>query len=192
MRAYRDDPWTLSLAQLPRVYLDDGSDVLSGNLGDASPMVGQAATDFTLRSLVQEKFRLSENHGRVVVLDFWASWCGPCVQTMPLVEQAVADAGSDHVQLVAINIQEPVARVQAAVDRLQMSSTVLLDVDGQVAAAYQANAIPQTVIIDRAGNVTHVFVGGGARFVAHFKEALETVVAMPEAGPPVDAAQSTE
>lgn len=185
-RAYRDDPWTLSLAQLPRVYLDDGGDTLSGNLGDASPMVGQAATDFALQSLAGDKFRLSDHRDRVVVLDFWASWCGPCVQTMPLVEEAVTELGSDKVQLVAVNIQEPATRVQAAVDRLQMSSTVLLDIDGQVAAAYQANAIPQTVIIDRAGNVTHVFVGGGARFVAHFKEALETVAAMPGGGSSVD------
>ena len=186
VRAYRDDPWTLSLAQLPRVYMDDGSEPLSGNLGDASPMVGHVATEFTLQTLAGEKFRLSDHRDRVVVLDFWASWCGPCVQTMPLVEEAVAELGSDKVQLVAINIQEPAARVQAAVDRLQMSSTVLLDIDGQVAGAYQANAIPQTVIIDRGGNVTHVFVGGGARFVAHFKEALQTVAATPGDGSPVD------
>ncbi len=183
VRQYRADPWTLSLAQLPRVYTDEGGDASANNLGDASPMVGQAATDFTLQSLAGEKFNLNSNRDRVVVLDFWASWCGPCVQTMPLVEEAVGDLGADKIQLVAVNIQEPASRVQAAVDRLQMSSTVLLDVDGQVAAAYQATAIPQTVIIDRGGNVTHVFVGGGARFVAQFKQALETVVNMPHAGP---------
>jgi len=110
------------------------------------------------------------------VLDFWASWCGPCVQTMPLVEEAVAELGSDKVQLVAVNIQETAARAQAAVERLKMTSTVLLDSDGQTAAAYAANAIPQTVIIDRAGKVTHVFVGGGPKFVAQFKQALVAVV----------------
>ena len=179
VREYQANPWTLSLAQLPRVYADDGSEASTSSLGDASPMVGQAATDFTLQSLAGDKFNLNSHRDRVVVLDFWASWCGPCVQTIPLVEEAVADLGADKIQLVAVNIQEPANRVQAAVDRLQMSSTVLLDVDGQVAAAYEANAIPQTVIIDRGGNVTHVFIGGGARFVAQFKQALETVVNMP-------------
>lgn len=176
VRAYREDPWTLSLAQLPRVYMDDGGDATSSTAGGASPLVGLLATDFSLKTLAGETFHLSKHRDRVVVLDFWASWCGPCVQTMPLVEEAVGQLGSDKVQLVAVNIQETAARAQAAVDRLKMTSTVLLDSDGQAAAAYAANAIPQTVIIDRAGKVTHVFVGGGPKFVAQFKQALAAVV----------------
>ena len=175
VRAYREDPWTLSLAQLPRVTMDDGGDESSAG-GGASPLVGLPATDFTLKTLSGEAFHLIKNRDRVVVLDFWASWCGPCVQTMPLVEEAVGELGADKVQLVAVNIQETVARVEAAVKRLEMTSTVLLDSDGQIAAAYAANAIPQTVIIDRAGKVTHVFVGGGPRFVTQFKQALAAVV----------------
>ena len=182
VRAYREDPWTLSLAQLPRVYMDDGGDASSGTAGGASPLVGLPATDFTLKTLSGEAFHLSQNRDRVVVLDFWASWCGPCVQTMPLVEEAVGELGADKVQLVAVNIQETAARAQAAVDRLKMTSTVLLDSDGQTAAAYAANAIPQTVIIDRAGKVTHVFVGGGPKFVAQFKQALAAVVETADVG----------
>lgn len=176
VRAYREDPWTLSLAQLPRVYMEDGGDASSSTAGGASPLVGLPATDFTLKTLSGETFRLSNNRDRIVVLDFWASWCGPCVQTMPLVEEAVGELGSDKVQLVAVNIQETAARAQAAVDRLKMTATVLLDSDGQTAAAYAANAIPQTVIVDRAGKVTHVFVGGGPKFVLQFKQALAAVV----------------
>ncbi|MCA9183334.1 MAG: TlpA family protein disulfide reductase, partial [Planctomycetales bacterium] len=176
VRAYREDPWTLSLAQLPRVYMDDAGDATSSTAGGASPLVGLLATDFTLKTLGGETFHLSKNRDRVVVLDFWASWCGPCVQTMPLVEEAVGELGVDKIQLVAVNIQETAARAQAAVDRLKMTSTVLLDSDGQTAAAYAANAIPQTVIIDRAGKVTHVFVGGGPKFVMQFKQALAAVV----------------
>lgn len=175
IRSFRADPWTLALAQYPRVYLDDGSGE-AAPVGMNSEMIGKPAIDFLLRTLDGEAFRLSKNHDRVVVLDFWASWCGPCIQTMPLVEQIVQDMGENQVQLVAVNIQETEARARAAVERLEMNATVLLDIDGQAAAAYQANAIPQTVIIDRAGNVTHVFVGGGPQFVDSFQQALKTVV----------------
>lgn len=181
VREYRQDPWTLSLAQYPKVYLDDGTgDPLEGNLGMQSPLVGEAAPDFTLKTLTGESFRLSRQRDRVVVLDFWASWCGPCIQTMPMVEQVVEELGTDKIQLVAVNIQEAQGRVEAAVERLELGSTVLLDIDGQVGATYAANAIPQTVIIDREGNVTHLFVGGGSRFVGQFRSALQSVLGIDE------------
>ncbi len=176
VRAYRDDPWTLSLAQLPQVYLEGGGQTAS-SIGGASPLIGHPAVDFTLKDLAGNSFRLSQQRDRIVVLDFWASWCGPCVQTMPLVEAVVDELGVDKINLVAVNIQESSSRAQAAVERLEIAATVLLDSDGQTAAAYAANAIPQTVIIDRSGTVTHVFVGGGPKFIAQFRTALETAIA---------------
>jgi thiol-disulfide isomerase/thioredoxin len=175
LREYNEDPWKLSLAQYPRVFLDDNSAEGGSAAGANSPMVGELATDFGLKQLDGETFRLSKARDRVVVLDFWASWCGPCIQTMPLVEEVVKEIGEDKVHLVAVNIQEAPARVQAAVERLGLTATVVLDRDGEAAAAYAANAIPQTVIIDQEGKVTHVFVGGGAKFVAQFRKALEEV-----------------
>ncbi len=174
IRMFREDPWTLSLAQYPRVYTDEGGAAGAAS-GVASPLVGKPAPDFLLKSLDGQSFRLSKQRDRVVVLDFWASWCGPCIQTMPLVEKVVEELGSDKFHLVAVNIQETPARAQSAVDRLNMAATVLLDSDGQTAAVYAANAIPQTVIIDRAGTVTHVFVGGGPKFVEQFRAALESL-----------------
>lgn len=175
IRAFREDPWKLSLAQYPRVYQDaEGGN--SAPPGENSPLIGKLAPDFALKSLSGESFRLNQHRDRIVVLDFWASWCGPCIQTMPLVEEVVNEVGTDKVNLVAVNIQDTPARAQAAVERLKLSATVLLDGDGQTAAAYAASAIPQTVIIDRQGNVTHLFVGGGPKFITQFREALQSVV----------------
>ena len=98
---------------------------------------------------------------------------------MPLVEEVVQEIGEDKVHLVAVNIQVAPLRVQPAVERLGLKATVVLDRDGEAAAAYAANAIPQTVIIDRDGRVTHVFVGGGSKFVAGFRDALESVLGAP-------------
>ncbi len=176
IREYRKDPWTLSLAQYPRVYLDAEGDGESSVGRMQSPLVGTAAPEISLKDLAGQSFRLSKSRGRIVVLDFWASWCGPCMQTMPLVEKAVAETGEGNVDLIAVNIQEAPGRAQAAVDRLGIGATVALDTDGEVASIYGASAIPQTVIIDRSGIVTHVFVGGGSRFLAEFKAALSAVM----------------
>lgn len=176
VRAFREDPWTLSLAQYPRVFLDDGGTGGAGLGGSDSALVGQPAPDFTLKTLDGQDFRLSKNRDRIVVLDFWASWCGPCIQTMPQVEQVVHELGAENIHLVAVNIQETATRAQIAVDRLEMAATVVLDSDGQTAAVYGANAIPQTVIIGRDGTVTHVFVGGGPKFVTQFRETLQALL----------------
>ena len=178
VREYNDDPWILALAQYPKVYLDDGEGgVGDPNSGKDSALVGNAAPAFGLEKVGGDRFVLDQNRDRVVVLDFWASWCGPCMQTMPLVEEVVTELGVDKVNLVAVNLQENENRISAAIKRLDLkNATVLMDRDGEVAAAYNANAIPQTVIINKKGVVTHVFVGGGARFVANFRAALNEVL----------------
>ncbi len=173
--ALRSDPWTLSLATYPRVYREDGGDVATSQ-SESYPLVGKPAPEFALQSLDGKTFRLSGQRDRVVVLDFWASWCGPCMQTMPLVDEAVAEFGADKVHLAAVNIQETDSKARIATERLGLVCDVLLDQDGQTAAAYNAVAIPQTVIIDRQGNVTHVFVGGGSKFVDEFRAALDSVL----------------
>ncbi len=171
VRAQQKDSWKLSVAPLPKVYQEGEQTAESG-----SPLVGQLAPDFTLPT-TSGSLTLKELRGRVVVLDFWASWCGPCMQTMPEVDRIVHEVGEKKVELVAVNLQETKERVEAAVKRLELTATVALDDDGEVAEKYQASAIPQTVIIDRQGKVTHVFVGGGSRFLKQFAEALKSTLA---------------
>lgn len=168
-RALRKELWKLSLATLPKVY-QEGEE---GQMESASPLVGQPAPNFTLVGIDGAAYELSKFNGKVVVLDFWASWCGPCVKTMPEIDRVVKEVGGKQVELIAVNVQESKERVATAVGRLGITATVLLDVDGEVSAQYQANAIPQTVIIDRNGTVTQLFVGGGNKFVENFEAALK-------------------
>jgi peroxiredoxin len=88
----------------------------------------------------------------------------------------VGEFADQHVELVAINLQEAPEQIKAALQRLQLDMTVALDSDGRVAEKYGATAIPQTVIIGRDGKVARLFVGGGARFDEQLREALTSVL----------------
>src|SRR5262249_12272986 len=144
-----------------------------------SPMVGKPAPDFELDLLGGKSFRLSKARGKVVILDFWATWCGPCVSAMPQVERVAREFRDRDVQLVAVNLQETEKQITSMLERHKLDVTVALDRDGDVALKYAASAIPQTVIIDREGNVSRLFVGGGPQLEGQLREAVEAL--MPKA-----------
>ena len=83
-----------------------------------------------------------------MVLDFWATWCGPCLQAMPQVDRVVREFSDQDVQLIAVNLEEPAKQITSTLERHKLQMAVALDRDGVVAAKYEATAIPQTVIIE--------------------------------------------
>ena len=166
----QDSQFSLKLAAMPREA--DGESGAMGSSG-THPLVGKPAPGLKLPNLADEWVSLQQLRGQIVVVDFWASWCGPCMQTMPLLENMLAELESDQIRLLAVNLQESKSRIELALNRIKLSGEVLLDKDGEAALAYSANAIPQTVIIDRNGLVTHVFVGGGEEVVLQIQQALQ-------------------
>jgi len=162
--------WKLKPAAEPLTPSEEGSDADAEGLESA--LVGKPAPDFRLDLLDGKKFRLADRKDKILILDFWASWCGPCLQVMPQVEAVAREFADRDVELVAVNLEETPERVKAALERLGLTMTVALDRDGRVAEKYGATSIPQTVIIGRDGKVARVFVGTGPQLERQLAEAL--------------------
>ena len=176
-------PWRLTNAVEPKIATEDGE---AHSAGTESALVGNPAPDFKLDLLDGTPFHLAETKGEIVVLDFWATWCGPCLQTMPQIERVTDEFRDKGVRLVAVNLQEGADEIKAMLDRHKLHPTVALDRDGVVADRYAAMAIPQTVIIDREGKVARLFIGGGPRFDETLRTALTEVLEGKPPGPPTD------
>lgn len=175
--------WRLQPAVEP-LFTQEGGDQ-PGRVGALSPLVGQAAPEIDLQLLSGGRFRLSECKGQLVVLDFWASWCGPCMQTMPLVERLLEEFDPSEVRLVSVNLEEPPEQIRGVLERHDLNVAVALDIDGAAARRYQANAIPQLVVVDREGKVARLYIGGGPQVVEQLRAALVELLSPPSA-PPAD------
>ena len=168
--------WKLQQSADPVGPPEGGEGSGDGGEGMESVLVGKPAPDISLDMLDGKKFILADHKENIVVLDFWASWCGPCLQTMPQIDKVAHEFADQGVELFAINLEESADKITKALERLKLSTTVVLDKNGRIAEKYGATAIPQTVIIDREGKVARLFVGGGARFDEQLRAALKTVL----------------
>ncbi len=124
------------------------------------PRKGFAAPDFTLDMLDGRAITLSDLQGQVVLINFWASWCLPCREEMPAIQQVYERYRDQGFVVLAVNLQEEDAHVAAFVDQLELTFPVLMDRDGDVFDRYRVMALPSTFFLDRAGVIQDLAVGG--------------------------------
>ena len=135
--------------------------------------VGMQAPDFTLRTLNGEQFNLYEQRGTPVFLNFWATWCPPCIVEMPGIQKLQNNMG-DSIQIVGIDQLETRSHVQRFVTRYGFTWTFVLDSIGEVSRTYKASAIPTSYFLDAKGVIVRKFVG--ARNYETFLEATRQAI----------------
>ncbi|MGG3280952.1 redoxin domain-containing protein [Paenibacillus solani] len=111
---------------------------------------GQSAPTFSASGLKGEEISLANYKGRGVILNFWASWCNPCVNELPLLNEAYKLSG---VEMLAINVGENKETVQKFVDRYEIEFPIVLDSDLNIKQKYQVVGMPLTVLIDKDGTI---------------------------------------
>jgi thiol-disulfide isomerase/thioredoxin len=120
---------------------------------------GKRAPSLELDALDGPRWRLSAQHGQVVLVNFWATWCEPCRAEMPSLARLAQRREAEGLTVVAANYREGAPAIQRFFDRLGVALPVILDRDGAAAAAWTPRILPSTVIFDRRGRPAGVLVG---------------------------------
>jgi thiol-disulfide isomerase/thioredoxin len=120
---------------------------------------GAPAPDFQLKSNSGKPLSLASLKGQIVLVNFWASWCGPCRKEMPILEQLNRQYRGKGVTLVGVNVEPDSAAAADWLKATPVSFPILFDVDSKVSKLYQVEGMPNTVILDRKGNVRYIHRG---------------------------------
>ena len=136
---------------------------------------GQPAPDFSLPSLNGKTYKLSDLKGKVVLLDFWATWCPPCREELPFIEKLHKEFSGKGLVVLGIN-DEDKATVQQFVNQQKLTFTNLLDSQGTTARAYKVTAIPRVILIDKDGKIVKDITGYSKENEKILKELIEKLL----------------
>lgn len=132
---------------------------LAASGAELKPWTGGAAPPFTLEDLAGKAHRLEEYKGRVLVVNFWATWCEPCRDEMPSLNRLKARMADAPFAILAIDMGEGEARVKAFLDKVPVDFQVLLDRDSAVTKAWKVRVLPTTLVLDPSGRIRYSAVG---------------------------------
>ena len=124
-----------------------------------APVVGAPAPGFTLKNLDNADVALAQYKGQVVLLNFWATWCGPCRLEMPAIQQRYATYKGQGFAVLAVDYDEPAPDVGAFAQAYHLTFPVLLDPGGKVNDLYRIIGYPTSFFVDRDGMITRLHVG---------------------------------
>lgn len=146
----------ITTSSLSRVLAVTGLALATSLTPAAALDAGQPAPAFSLPAADGKPVSLAGLHGRYVYVDFWASWCGPCKQSFPWMNQLQAKLGGQHFQVLAINVDEKQSDAARFLAEVPPSFTVVFDGKGVTPAAYGVQGMPTSFLVDPDGKVVFV------------------------------------
>jgi len=138
--------------------------------------VGELAPDFTLKATSGENLKLTEQRGKIVLLNFWASWCGPCRQEMPILENLYTKFKDLGVTVWGVNVEQENQAGRDFLNGLSLSFPILFDASNQISADFDVAAMPTTAIIDRNGVIRYVFQGYKKGYEKKYAKAIKSLI----------------
>jgi len=154
--------------------------VRAADEGNTQTLEGKAAPDVSLDTIDGKKFKVSDLKGNVIVLDFWATWCVPCRETLPHVQKLSADKalGEKGLRVWTVNVKDDKERAQAYMKKNNYTFNTAVDKDDDAAYdAYRIEGLPTTIVIGRDGKVKKVFIGVTPDTAKELDAAVEAALA---------------
>lgn len=144
--------------------------------GEESSLKGQAAPGFDLELVSGGRFKLEEMKGQVVVLDFWASWCGPCLKAMPEVMEVMKALPKEKARLLGVNQGQAKGEVERFLKAREWDLEVVLDLDQKVGGLFGVKGIPHTVVVGPDGKVAWVSTGYSETMAKELSEVVRKLL----------------
>jgi peroxiredoxin len=133
---------------------------LQTQAGELKPYKGKPLPDFELSDLKGGKHKLSDYKGKVVLVNFWATWCPPCVKEMPSMQRLQDKYQDRDFQILAVNMGEDATTITIFLDKIKVNFPILMDSDGAVLKQWKIFAFPTTFLVDKEGNIAYGLFGG--------------------------------
>lgn len=137
-----------------------------------------AAPHLRLQSFDGREYDLSAMKGRVVFINFWATWCPPCIEEMPTIQNLWADTHDSGLEVLAVNVGESVDVIRAFLDDFEpkLEFPILLDPDGEAFQIWRVRGLPKTIVVNKHGNIIYEAEGGRDMNSEHIRGRLQILI----------------
>ena len=142
----------------------------------ASEKLSGKSANFTLKSRSGKNIKLSELRGEVVMLNFWASWCGPCRKEMPILEKIHKKYKKLGFTLLGVNVEQDTRAAKRYLKDVKVSFPILFDPANKTSKLYNVSAMPTTILIDRNGNKRFLHKGYKSGYENAYKKEIKKLL----------------
>ncbi|GAB1269628.1 TlpA disulfide reductase family protein [Aurantivibrio infirmus] len=143
---------------------------------NAATKLEGVAPDFTLPSNKNENIRLAEQRGEVIMINFWASWCGPCRQEMPILDELYSKYSRAGFKILGVNVDANVDDANKALKKIPVTFPVLFDTENKISELYDVSAMPTTIMIDRDGKMRYLHKGYKPGYEEDYRKQIQELI----------------